>query len=105
VIGVSQTIVSITQNTTVQLQVDDRYRGRVLAVYLMMLFIGVPIGTLLLSTVVNLTGIRGASATAAVLLVAYVAFAVGRLDAMRALDSGGLDDADTHAELTYQPTV
>jgi MFS family permease len=105
VIGVSQTIVSITQNTTVQLQVDDRYRGRVLAVYLMMLFIGVPIGTLLLSTVVNLTGIRGASATAAVLLVAYVAFAVARLDAMRALDSGGLEDADTHAELTYQPTV
>jgi MFS family permease len=105
VIGISQTIVSITQNTTVQLQVDDRYRGRVLAVYLMMLFIGVPIGTLLLSTVVNLTGIRGASATAAVLLVAYVAFAVARLDAMRALDSGGLEDADTHAELTYQPTV
>src|SRR5262249_22043970 len=105
VIGVSQTIVSITQNTTVQLQVDDPYRRRVLAVYLMMPFMGVPIGTLLLSTVANVMGIRGASATAAVLLVAYVTFAVARLDAMRALDGSGPDDADTRAELTYQPTV
>jgi hypothetical protein len=105
VIGISQTIVSITQNTTVQLQVDDRYRGRVLSLYLMMLFIGVPIGTLLLGTVANVTGIRGASAAIAVLVAVYVAFAVVRLDAMRALDAGGYDDADTHAELTYQPTV
>ncbi|HKA05459.1 MAG TPA: hypothetical protein VKD67_14085, partial [Acidimicrobiales bacterium] len=59
----------------------------------------------LLSTVANLTGIRGASATAAVLLVGYVVFAMARLDAMRALDSDGSEEADTHAELTYQPTV
>jgi hypothetical protein len=105
VIGVSQTIVSITQNTTVQLQVDDRYRGRVLSVYLMMLFIGVPIGTLVFGTVANATGIRGASAAIAVLVAGYVVFALVRLDAMRALDAGGADDRDAPAELTYQPTV
>jgi MFS family permease len=105
VVGTSQTVVSITQNTTVQLQVDDRYRGRVLAVYLMMLFIGVPIGTFLLGAVVNATSIRGASVATAVILVAYVGFAVARLDSMRALDAESFHDADTHAELTYQPTV
>jgi MFS family permease len=105
VVGTSQTVVSITQNTTVQLQVDDRYRGRVLAVYLMTLFIGVPIGTFLLGAVVNATSIRGASVATAVILATYVGFAVARLDSMRALDAESFHDADTHAELTYQPTV
>jgi len=95
VIGTGQTVVSITQNTTVQLQVQDRYRGRVLAVYLMTLFICVPLGTLL----------GGASAATAVLLLAYVVLAVLRLDSMRALDAESFDAGDTHAELTYQPTV
>jgi len=105
VIGTGQTVVSITQNTTVQLQVQDRYRGRVLAVYLMTLFICVPLGTLLLGAIANATGIRGASAATAVLLVAYVVLAVLRLDSMRALDAESFDAGDTHAELTYQPTV
>jgi MFS family permease len=105
VIGTGQTVVSITQNTTVQLQVHDRYRGRVLAVYLMTLFIGVPIGTLLLGVVSNAAGIRGASAAAALLIVAYVALAVVRFDSMRALDAESFDDGDTQAEFTYQPTV
>jgi len=97
--------VSITQNTTVQLQVQDRYRGRVLAVYLMTLFIGVPIGTLLLGAIANATGIRGASAAAALLVAAYVVLAVLRFDSMRALDAQSFGDGDTHTELTYQPTV
>jgi MFS family permease len=105
VIGTGQTVVSITQNTTVQLQVQDRYRGRVIAVYLMMLFIGVPIGTLLLGGISDATGIRGASAATAVLLLLYVVLAVVRFDSMRALDAESSGDADTHAELTYQPTV
>jgi len=105
VIGTGQTVVSITQNTTVQLQVQDRYRGRVLAVYLMTLFICVPLGTLLLGVIANATGIRGASAATAVLLLAYVVLAVLRFDSMRALDAESFEAADTHAELTYQPTV
>jgi len=105
VIGTGQTVVSITQNTTVQLQVQDRYRGRVLAVYLMTLFIGVPLGTFLLGGIANATSIQGASAATAVLLVAYVVLALVRFDAMRALDADADDDRDRHAELTYQPTV
>ena len=105
VIGTGQTIVSITQNTTVQLQVHDRYRGRVLAVYLMTLFIGVPIGTLLLGAISNATGIRGASAATAFLVVAYVAVALVRFDAMRALDAESYHVLGIDPDLTYQPTV
>jgi MFS family permease len=105
VIGTGQTVVSITQNTTVQLQVHDRYRGRVLAVYLMTLFIGVPIGTLLLGGISNATGTRGASAATALFVAAYVAVAILRFDSMRALDAVSYEDGNTHAELTYQPTV
>jgi len=38
-------------------------------------------------------------------LLAYVVLAVLRLDSMRALDAESFDAGDTHAELTYQPTV
>ena len=56
VVGVGQTLSSITQNTAVQLQVSDRYRGRVLSLYLMMLFIGIPLGTFLLGLVAERVG-------------------------------------------------
>jgi hypothetical protein len=65
----------------------------------------VPLGTLLLGLIANATGIRGASAATAALLLAYVVLAVLRFDSMRALDAESFDGTDTHAELTYQPTV
>jgi MFS family permease len=105
VIGVGQTLVSITQNTTVQLQVNDRYRGRVLSVYLMMLFIGVPVGTLLLGTIADVVGIRSAGLVTGAVLTAYAVVAVLRLDGMSALDATSHSGAEAHAELTYQPTV
>jgi MFS family permease len=105
VLGAGQTLVSITQNTTVQVQVDDRYRGRVLSVYLMMLFIGVPVGTLLLGTLAEQAGIRSAGVAAGALIVAYAVVGVFVFDGMRALDDDGETVTDTAAELTYQPTV
>jgi MFS family permease len=87
VIGVGQTLVSITQNTTVQLQVNDRYRGRVLSVYLMTLFIGVPIGTLAVGALADHAGIRSAGLVVGVLMASYAALAVLRLGAMTALDA------------------
>lgn len=104
VIGVGQTVVSVTQNTTVQLQVDDRYRGRVLSVYLMTLFIGVPIGTLLLGAVAEEAGIGTASVATGVLLVAYAAISQLRFGAMTALDAVRHPEAEA-PELAHQPTA
>jgi hypothetical protein len=86
VVGLGQTITSITQNTAIQVQVSDLYRGRVLSVYLMMLFIGVPLGTFLLGLAAQAAGIRAASLTAGVLLAGYVLIGVFVFGGMRVLD-------------------
>lgn len=78
--------ISSTLNTTVQLQVDETMRGRVLALYVMVLTVAIPIGSLLQGWLVDLIGVRWTVAGAgALFLVMFVVFRFV-LDLLRHMD-------------------
>ena len=86
-IGVAQTIIAITHNTTIQVQVSDIFRGRVLSVYLMAVQLGLPLGALVLGAVAASTGTRALALGISGLLVAYLVFVQIGFRGMRGLDS------------------
>ena len=71
VMGVSYVVVTVSLNTTIQIRVEDRYRGRVVALYLMAIMGGLPVGALVLGWVVDLIGLRPTMVLSAALLAAY----------------------------------
>ena len=82
--GAGYLAIASTLNTTIQLQVDESMRGKVLAFYLMGLTLTVPLGNLLQGWAVELVGPRATVAVAsAVFLAAAAALtAAGRLRLM-----------------------
>jgi len=85
-IGVAQTVVAVTHTTTIQVQVNDHMRGRVLAVYLMAVQLGLPLGALVLGSVAASTGTRALALGAGVLLGGYLVFVLTGFGAMKALN-------------------
>jgi MFS family permease len=85
-IGLGHTLTAIPHNTTIQAQVSDAYRGRVLAVYLMSVQLGVPLGSVLLGATADATGTRSLAVGSGVFLLVYFAFVLSRLGGLRALD-------------------
>jgi MFS family permease len=70
--------ISSTLNTTVQMQVAETMRGRVLALYVMVLTIAIPIGSLIQGWLVDLIGVQWTVAGAGVLfLVVFAVFRFG----------------------------
>ena len=65
--------ISSTLNTTVQMQVAESLRGRVLALYVMVLTIAIPIGSLLQGWLVDLVGVQITVAGAGVLFLCVFA--------------------------------
>jgi hypothetical protein len=86
VMGASYVMVTISLHTSVQLRVDEPFRGRVVALYLMALLTGQPVGALTLGWLADGIGLRATMLAAAALLAAYSAFVVTRLGALRAID-------------------
>jgi MFS family permease len=87
VMGLGHAFTAIAHNTTIQMQVSDTYRGRVLAVYLMSVQLGLPLGALFLGAVADVTGTRVVALATSVLLFLYGAFAVTGFRAFLALDA------------------
>jgi len=85
-IGLGHTLTAISQNTTIQAQVSDEFRGRVLAVYLMSVQLGLPVGSVLLGTIADSTGTRTVSFLAGAALFAYLAFVTVRYRGYGLLD-------------------
>jgi MFS family permease len=80
--------ISSTLNTTVQLQVTEGMRGKVLALYVMTLTLAMPIGSLLQGWLVDIVGVQATVAGAGVImlcLLAWIRFGSGGL--LRAMDS------------------
>ena len=70
--------ISSTLNTTVQMQVAETMRGRVLALYVMVLTVAIPIGSLIQGWLVDLVGVQWTVAGAGVLfLVVFAVFRFG----------------------------
>ena len=89
--------ISSTLNTTVQLQVTEEMRGKVLALYVIILTLGVPLGSLVQGWLVDVVGVQATVAGAgALFLVVFLVlrFGTSRLKAMDDLSRGSLGIQD-----------
>ena len=87
VAGFANSVGATALNTSVQLQVDDAFRGRVMGVYMQMFFLGAAVGSLVLGVVADLTSLRAAAGLSAVVFVAFHLWSVVRLDGLKVLDT------------------
>lgn len=100
--------VASTLNTTIQLQVDEAMRGKVLALYLMCLSGAMPIGIALYGIVAQAAGIRVAVGGAAALLLAATAYLRFGTDLVHHMDDEGAPapaPEPAHAEAFGSPAV
>ena len=86
--GAAYLPIAATLNTTLQLQVDEARRGKVLALYITVFTVAIPVGALIQGVVAGAVGARPTVLVASVLFLAVTALlvAVGR---MAALDEDG----------------
>ena len=73
VIGVGYLAVASSLNTSIQLAVDDRFRGRVLALYVMVFTGAYPLGSLLQGIATDYFGVRAVVGTAGTVMLGYAA--------------------------------
>lgn len=93
VAGASWLTLASALNTTIQVQVTDDVRGRVLALYLMVLTLAMPLGSLIQGAAVDAFGPRVPVATAGVLFAA-VGIASNSTGLLASMDSGSAAAAD-----------
>jgi MFS family permease len=86
VMGASYVTVTISLNTSIQVRVDEVFRGRAVSLYLMAMLTGLPLGALALGWVANGIGLRPTTLLTAGLLACYAAVVATRLGALRAID-------------------
>ncbi len=85
-------------NTSIQLLVDDDYRGRCLALYAMAITGGFPIGAWVQGQIAQAVGVRITVVGAAIVLFAIVVSARARPDGIAALDAHERSDPITTQE-------
>jgi MFS family permease len=78
--------ISSTLNTTVQMQVAETMRGRVLALYVMVLTVAIPIGSLIQGWLVDLVGVQWTVAGAGLLFLGVFAVFRFGFDSFRHMD-------------------
>ena len=87
-IGVAYLAVASVLNTSIQLAVDDRFRGRVLALYVMVFTGAYPLGSLVQGFATDRFGVRAVVGVAGAALLGYAALLASRPDAIGVLDFG-----------------
>jgi MFS family permease len=85
-IGVAYLAVASVLNTSIQLAVDDRFRGRVIALYAMVFTGSYPLGSLVQGMATDRFGVRGVVAVAGVVLLGYAALLAARPGTAGTLD-------------------
>jgi predicted MFS family arabinose efflux permease len=85
-IGVAYLAVASVLNTSIQLAVDDRFRGRVLALYVMVFTGAYPLGSLLQGIATDHFGVRAVVGVAGAALLAYAGLLAARPAAIGTLD-------------------
>ncbi len=85
-IGVAYLAVASVLNTSIQLAVDDRFRGRVIALYVMVFTGAYPLGSLVQGLATDRFGVRAVVGVAAAGLLGYAALLATRLEAVASLD-------------------
>jgi MFS family permease len=87
-------------NTSIQLLVDDAYRGRCLSLYAMAITGGFPLGAFVQGVVARVAGVRATVAGAALLLLAVVVVVLARPGLI-----GALDDHERRAARRSAPAM
>jgi len=90
-LGIGRSLSAVSLNTSIQLQVAEAFRGRVLAVYLMA-NVSSPVGTFVLGAVTNAASTRVAAGLGAALTAAYLALSLTAFGALRGLDQHELGE-------------
>jgi predicted MFS family arabinose efflux permease len=87
-IGVAYLAVASVLNTSIQLAVDDRFRGRVLALYVMVFTGAYPLGSLVQGLATDRFGVRAVVGVAGAALLGYAGLLAARPAAVALLDFG-----------------
>ena len=87
IMGTAQVLAMISANTSLQLNVDEGFRGRVSALFTMCFFAAAPLGSLVGGVVGEWIGLRAMVLAAAVLLAAWFAWVLAHHRALRPLDA------------------
>jgi MFS family permease len=85
--GAANSVGGTALNTSVQVQVDDNYRGRVMGIYMQMFFLGSAVGSLVLGVTADLTSLRFAAGLSAMVFVVFHLWSALRYDRFRVLDA------------------
>jgi MFS family permease len=86
IIGIGYLAVASVLNTSIQLAVDDRFRGRVLALYVMVFTGAYPLGSLLQGIATDHFGVRVVVGTAGAVMLGYAALLASRPDVVAVFD-------------------
>ena len=86
-IGVGYLAVASVLNTSIQLSVDDRFRGRVIALYVMVFTGAYPLGSLVQGVATDYFGVRVVVGVAGAAMLGYAALLAARPEAVGELDA------------------
>jgi len=86
IMGLMYLLLATSLNTGVQARVEDEFRGRVMAIYLSSLLLGVPVGALLQGKAAQLVDLRAVVVASGVLLLAFGVSTMVRYRGLRPLD-------------------
>ena len=84
--GAAHSLGGVASTSTLQTQVSEDFRGRVLALFIMSSFVGIPLGSVGGGRLGDLFGLRPTLAGYAIALGLYVVYAVVRLDRLQLFD-------------------
>ena len=87
IIGVGHTLHGVTVNTTIQVIVEEEFRGRVMSVWLMGILGGLPAGALLAGAFADVIGIRSMMLISALCLAGFVGVASFITRGLKPLDA------------------
>ena len=87
IMGIAHVTIAISVNTAVQIQVSEAVRGRVMSIYLMGIFGGIPLGAFLWGTLGDLFGMRWVYLMAGFLMAMFLLFAIFTLKGLREIDA------------------
>jgi MFS family permease len=91
VMGLTYLLLATSLNTGVQARVEDEYRGRVMAIYLSSLLLGVPLGALIQGQMAELFDLRAVIVGSGLLLLGFAVLAMLRYPRLRPIDESLLE--------------
>jgi len=89
--GVTYLLLATSLNTGIQARVEDEFRGRVMAIYLSSLLLGVPVGALIQGKLAELVDLRFVVVASGIGMLAFAAYVMLRYNRLRPLDESLAD--------------